>query len=780
MEKTVYKKSFFSLVVAILMLISIVPANFDSAMDAVAAADGFYVDGTTIRDANGQAFVMRGVNIPHAWYAGYTSTAIKGAAARGANAVRIVCSDGLEYSKTSLSQLNNIINWCKSNKVICILEVHDKTGSNDVSVLNAAVNYWIEMKSALQGNEKYVILNIANEWFGAWNRASEWAEAYKSAIKSIRNAGINNMIMVDAEGYGQWPSSIFQKGKEVFNADPNKNTIFSIHMYQDAGKNSYTVKSNIDQALALNIPVVIGEFADDHQGADVDEQTIMSYCTEKNVGYLGWSWKGNGSGLESLDIAKDWSGSSLSTWGDKLFNGTYGITKTSKICSIYTGIIEDSSSKSDSSSGSGVLTDNVITQGGSGSLTWNTDYTLDFSLSGYNSAKIVVEGNANQLKLAVDPGWVELVYTTDVYGNYEYNFSASDMSKFSGNHKLYVQGQGSVDSVKIIGYKESPIVPDSSSKEESSSEPDDSSLPEVTGTPEYVSTNLTLTGIIGANAYYSVPEGYVNSNYKVEAVFTAKGVNETRVTLDKNNTKTINGQKTYVFTVPIKSCDMSKRYSAKLVVSTVKGNEVVASTSTSTIKLNSFTASLANIGNTQEKAFAKAMQTYGYYSQKMFNTTESLPTVALEDLSDVTYSTVRRYATKTQTFNGTKKGNISGTSLHLDSGTGIRSYITDLSGVDTNNLYMQYTANGVTERVKVQYNASNQSYYGEIPDIAADKLSTMYDICFCEGTTQITDTVKYGAYSYIYSTLRISATEDMQNLVKALYKYSVAAEAILG
>ena len=300
----------------------------------------------------------------------------------------------------------------------------------------------------------------------------------------------------------------------------------------------------------------------------------------------------------------------------------------------------------------------------------------------------------------------------------------------------------------------------------------------VTGAPEYVSTNLTLTGIIGANAYFTVPEGYVNNNYKVEAVITAKGINETRISLDKNNTKTINGQKTYVFTIPVKSCDMSKRYSVKLVVSTAGGKEV-ASTATSSLKLNSFAASLGSIGNAEEKAFAQAIQTYGYYSQKLFNTTETLPKVTLLDLSDVTYRTVRSYATSIKAYNGTKKGNISGASLYLDSGTGIRSYVTDLSGVDTNNLYMQYTANGVTERVKAKYSADKQAYYGEIPDIAADKLSTMYEISFCEGTTPITDTVKYGAYSYIYSTLRTSASEDTQNLVKALYKYSVAAEAMV-
>ena len=49
-------------------------------INASAASDGFYVSGTTLYDANGNPFVLRGVNIAHAWYKGYNETSIKAAA----------------------------------------------------------------------------------------------------------------------------------------------------------------------------------------------------------------------------------------------------------------------------------------------------------------------------------------------------------------------------------------------------------------------------------------------------------------------------------------------------------------------------------------------------------------------------------------------------------------------------------------------------------------------------------------------------------------------------
>ncbi len=290
---------------------------------------GMYTDGTKLYTANGNEFVMRGVNVAHAWYTDYTQTSINACANLGANCVRVVLADGQQYTKTSASEVSNIISWCKSNGLICILEIHDATGSDSTSDLNNAVNYWIEIKDILNANTDYVIVNIANEWYGTWDGAA-WASGYKSAIQSLRNAGIKNVLMVDCAGWGQYPDSIKYYGSEVLSADSQGDTMFSIHMYEYAGGDASTVKSNIDNALAVGAPLVIGEFGCKHTNGDVDEYTIMSYCQERGAGYMGWSWKGNGDTWAYLDLSNTWDGSSLTSWGDTLFNSTYGIKNTAK------------------------------------------------------------------------------------------------------------------------------------------------------------------------------------------------------------------------------------------------------------------------------------------------------------------------------------------------------------------------------------------------------------------------------------------------------------------
>jgi len=297
---------------------------------------GFYINGTTLYDANGNPFVMRGINHAYTWYKGQESVAIPAIAKAGANTVRLVLSDGQQWTKDSLSAIQSLITLCEQNKLVVILEVHDGTGSDSSTVLDNIANYWIEMKSALIGKEKTVILNIANEWYGTWNGVN-WAAGYKSVIPKLRSAGIKNTIMVDAAGWGQYPQSIADDGTEVFNADPLKNTMFSIHMYEYAGGSAATVKSNIDSVLNKGLAVVIGEFGIKHTNGDVDEAAIMSYSQEKGVGYLGWSWKGNGSGLEYLDMSNDWAGTSYTEQGNAIINGTNGIKATSKPATVYSG-----------------------------------------------------------------------------------------------------------------------------------------------------------------------------------------------------------------------------------------------------------------------------------------------------------------------------------------------------------------------------------------------------------------------------------------------------------
>ena len=79
----------FALVLLLTMTISVVPT-----LRVSSAQKGFYVSGTKLYDANGNQFIMRGANYPHAWYSDKYETAIPAIAAQGFNTVRVVLSDG--------------------------------------------------------------------------------------------------------------------------------------------------------------------------------------------------------------------------------------------------------------------------------------------------------------------------------------------------------------------------------------------------------------------------------------------------------------------------------------------------------------------------------------------------------------------------------------------------------------------------------------------------------------------------------------------------------------
>lgn len=298
-------------------------------------AEGFYVDGTALYDAKGNEFVMRGINHAHTWFKDQLETAVPAIAATGANSVRIVLSDGQQWTKDPVEDVREIVELCKEYKMICILEVHDNTGYNEIDRLMNTVDYWVEIKPVLDDNKEYVILNISNEWVGEWD-AETWYQGYSQAVEKLRGEGIRNTIMIDAAGWGQYAEPIGKYGKTLLEEDPDKNIVFSVHMYGTAGKNPTTIERNLKNATNKGLCVVVGEFGYNHSDGDVDEAYIMKYCCENDIGYLGWSWKGNGGGVEYLDIALDWKGNSLSEdWGENLINGDNGIRKTSKICSIF-------------------------------------------------------------------------------------------------------------------------------------------------------------------------------------------------------------------------------------------------------------------------------------------------------------------------------------------------------------------------------------------------------------------------------------------------------------
>ncbi len=308
------------------------------------ALDGGFriVDGRLI-DANGNDFVMRGVNHAHTWYPQEVG-AFADIAATGANAIRVVLSsgdlieNGNDWGRNDAADVADVIARCKDLQMICVLEVHDTVGYGDkpgAVDLATAVDYWLEIQSVLTGEEAYVIVNIGNEPYGN-NNASEWTAETIAAIGRLRTAGFTHTLMVDAPNWGQdWQNIMRDNAQTVFDSDTLANTIFSVHMYEIYGT-AAPIEAYMATFVSRGLPLVVGEFGDEHFGSDVDEDAILATAAQLGIGWLGWSWSGNSGGAENLDLANNYDAADLSAWGNRLINGTDGIAETSETASVFT------------------------------------------------------------------------------------------------------------------------------------------------------------------------------------------------------------------------------------------------------------------------------------------------------------------------------------------------------------------------------------------------------------------------------------------------------------
>ncbi|MEX3106140.1 MULTISPECIES: glycoside hydrolase family 5 protein [unclassified Streptomyces] len=306
---------------------------------AQAVPTGFRVQNGRLLEANGNDFVMRGVNHAHTWYPGQISS-IAAIKAKRANTVRVVLANGDRWARNSAADVANVVTQCKRSRLICVLEVHDTTGYGDQSgatTLARAADYWVSLKSTLAGQESYVVINIGNEPIGNLN-ASRWTADTKAAIQKLRAAGLNHTLMVDAPNWGQdWSFTMRDNAASVFAADQDRNTVFSVHMY-GVYNTAAKVNDYLNRFVAAKLPVVVGEFGDNHSDGNPDEDAVMAAAQRLGIGYIGWSWSGNGSDVQYLDMVTGFDPNRLSNWGRRFFNGANGVAATSREATVYAGV----------------------------------------------------------------------------------------------------------------------------------------------------------------------------------------------------------------------------------------------------------------------------------------------------------------------------------------------------------------------------------------------------------------------------------------------------------
>ena len=231
---------------------------------------GFFIANGQLVDNNGTPFIMRGVNYPYTWFQSRnTQQDLAAIAATGANSVRLVLSTGGQWARVNGPQVAQLIQWCKDLRMIAVLEVHDSTGWSEQSTavnISNAVQYWTssDIRAAINGQENFVIVNIANEPFGN-NQTGVYISQTAQAIRDLRTAGITHNIMVDAANWGQdWSNEMRNRAMELWMADSARNLTFSVHMYE-VYQSLTPIQAYMQAFDDMNLPLVIGEFGPDQQ-----------------------------------------------------------------------------------------------------------------------------------------------------------------------------------------------------------------------------------------------------------------------------------------------------------------------------------------------------------------------------------------------------------------------------------------------------------------------------------------------------------------------------------
>jgi mannan endo-1,4-beta-mannosidase len=273
---------------------------------------GFFVQNRTIYDANGVEFRIRGVNHTH-WWGSNNTQAIPYMANAHVNTTRAVFGPGQSDAQTPEAR-RAVVQQYIAQGIVPMVDYHNATCDENPASVSAAVDFWLGPDKAwLQGLERYVMLNITNEW---GPNSTVWRDAYLNAVARLRAAGVKNLLVIDAGGdCGQDAQSVETWGREIFDADPEKNVVFSVHMYGFwvdpgsavagtwDGRQPYDIDAELGRLDATGLPIVVGEFSwNTFNQVTYRTQSAVAAFEKHGVGWLAWMWFNPG-GDVTVDMA---------------------------------------------------------------------------------------------------------------------------------------------------------------------------------------------------------------------------------------------------------------------------------------------------------------------------------------------------------------------------------------------------------------------------------------------------------------------------------------------
>lgn len=300
---------------------------------ATSTGNELKVSGTQITTATGQVFLPRGINLQYGDNPAAALPAISAIGQTGANIVRLQ----LRETTTAAELKSALDNIAAANMLAMpMLWEEDITCQADASRLTQAVQtLWLTRWKDVLLDSHYsgkILLNIANEW-GSSADLARYTQTYQQLIGQFRQAGFLMPLVIDGADCGQNPDSFLQgRGSSLLQADPAQNLLFSLHAYYDTWNSTAKIHRILSDYQSANLPLLIGEFGDSEfqaeGGHNVDHLALMTETDAQQVGWIAWSWKGNGSGYEILDMSNRYDQVDLTRRGNDIVYGNHGLQQT--------------------------------------------------------------------------------------------------------------------------------------------------------------------------------------------------------------------------------------------------------------------------------------------------------------------------------------------------------------------------------------------------------------------------------------------------------------------
>lgn len=232
----------------------------------------------------------------------------------------------IEIEPDKVNQAKYWISQAKANGYSVIATYHKYTvlGSSNPADLQDAANWWRANYGTLGGG---FVVNLMNEWGGHEITADAYARAYNSAIATVRQV-YGGPIIIDCPGYGQETATTAAAVKG-YNSTPIYDTsiVLAMHVYPNAynqAKSHYLQNADLDDLASAGRQCIIGEFGYAPAGP-VYWQGIVNYAKGKGWTVMGWSWNGDGNGMNMVAPAWSTNPTATSFTLDAYFDQAYAL-----------------------------------------------------------------------------------------------------------------------------------------------------------------------------------------------------------------------------------------------------------------------------------------------------------------------------------------------------------------------------------------------------------------------------------------------------------------------